>query len=75
MVGHARSGTTLTHRLLSQDSGHFSSLMLHEMSPSLLQKKFIRWVAKIDRERGADSRRAGRRMGGVALRTDARTTR
>lgn len=52
MVGHARSGTTLTHRLLSQDSGRFSSLMLYEMYfPSLLQKKFIRWVAKIDRER------------------------
>ena len=52
MVGHARSGTTLTHRLLSQDSGRFSSLMLYEMYfPSLLQKKFIRWVAKIDREK------------------------
>ena len=52
MVGHARSGTTLTHRLLSQDSGRFSSLMLYEMYfPSLLQKKFIRWVAQIDRDK------------------------
>ena len=52
MVGHARSGTTLTHRLLSQDSGRFSSLMLYEMYfPSLLQKKFIRWIAEIDRKR------------------------
>lgn len=52
MVGHARSGTTLTHRLLSQDSGRFSSLKLYEMYfPSLIQKKFIRWVAKLDEER------------------------
>ena len=52
MVGHARSGTTLTHRLLTQDAGRFSSLMLYEMYfPSLIQKKVIRWVAEIDRER------------------------
>lgn len=52
MVGHARSGTTLTHRLLSQDEGRFSSFMLYELYfPSLLQKKVIRWVAKLDREK------------------------
>ena len=49
MVGHARSGTTLTHRLLSADEGRFSSFMLYEMYfPSLLQKKTIRAVARID---------------------------
>jgi len=31
MVGHARSGTTLTHRLLSLDSGRFSSFVLYEL--------------------------------------------
>jgi hypothetical protein len=50
MVGHARSGTTLTHRLMSQDEGRFSSFMLYECYfPSLLQKKVIRAIAEIDR--------------------------
>ncbi len=50
MVGHARSGTTLTHRLLSQDEGRFSSFLLYELYfPSLLQKKLIRWGAALDR--------------------------
>lgn len=52
MVGHARSGTTLTHRLLSQDGGRFSSFLLYELYfPSLIQKKLIRWIARIDAER------------------------
>ncbi len=52
MVGHARSGTTLTHRLLSQDGGRFSSFLLYELYfPSLIQKKLIRQVARIDAER------------------------
>jgi len=52
MVGHARSGTTLTHRLLSRDEGRFSSFVLYELYfPSLIQKKVIRWVAKIDEEK------------------------
>jgi hypothetical protein len=49
MVGHARSGTTLTHRLLSKDEGRFSSFMLYELYfPSLLQKKAIRAIAALD---------------------------
>lgn len=52
MVGHARSGTTLTHRLLSQDAGRFSSFLLYELYfPSLIQKKVIRHLARIDAER------------------------
>jgi len=52
MVGHARSGTTLTHRLLSRDEGRFSSFMLYELYfPSLLQKKVIRAIAKWDEEK------------------------
>ena len=63
VVGHARSGTTLTHRLLSEDTGRFSSFRLYELYfPSLLQKKLIRWLAAIDR----------RLLGGtIARRVDA----
>ncbi|MDG2305915.1 MAG: sulfotransferase [Candidatus Binatia bacterium] len=51
VVGHARSGTTLVHRLLSADEGRFSVFLLYEMYfPSLLQKKVIRGVAAFDRK-------------------------
>jgi len=50
VVGHARSGTTLIHRLLGQDTGRFSVFLLYELYfPSLLQKKAIRAVAALDR--------------------------
>ncbi len=50
VVGHARSGTTLVHRLMNQDEGRFSSFRLYEMYfPSLLQKKVIRGVMHLDR--------------------------
>lgn len=50
MVGHARSGTTLTHRLMSRDEGRFSSFLLYECYfPSLLQKKLIRLGIAFDR--------------------------
>ena len=50
LVGHARSGTTLLHRLMSQDEGRFSSFRLYELYfPSLLQKKVIRSLAALDR--------------------------
>jgi hypothetical protein len=50
VVGHARSGTTLVHRLMSQDAGHFSSFRLYEMFfPSLLEKKLIRALGRFDR--------------------------
>jgi hypothetical protein len=52
LVGHARSGTTLLHRLMSRDGERFSSFMLYEMYfPSLLQKKAIRALAAFDRRR------------------------
>jgi hypothetical protein len=51
VVGHARSGTTLVHRLMSEDEGRFSSFMMYELYfPSLLQKKIIRAVAAFDRK-------------------------
>jgi hypothetical protein len=50
LVGHARSGTTLVHRLMSRDAGRFSSFRLYELYfPSLLQKKAIRFFASLDR--------------------------
>jgi len=49
MVGHARSGTTLTHRLMSRDEGRFSSFLLYECYfPSVLQKKLIRLGIDLD---------------------------
>ena len=50
VIGHARSGTTLLHRLMSRDQGRFSAFMLYELYfPSLLQKKLIRGAARLDR--------------------------
>ncbi len=50
MVGHARSGTTLTHRLMTMDEGRFSYFLLYECYfPSLLQKKLIRLGIAFDR--------------------------
>jgi len=49
MVGHARSGTTHTHRLLCKDSDRFSSFRLYELYfPSLIQKRTIRAIARLD---------------------------
>ncbi len=49
ILGHARSGTTLLHRLMSEDEGRFSSFLTYEMHfPSLLQKKTIRAAARFD---------------------------
>ena len=51
VVGHARSGTTLLHRLMSEDRERFSAFLLWELYfPSLLQKKLIRWLGKLDAE-------------------------
>lgn len=50
IVGHARSGTTLLHRLMARDEERFSAFMLYELwFPSLLEKKAIRLVAAWDR--------------------------
>jgi hypothetical protein len=53
VVGHARSGTTLLHRLLSEDTGRFSVFLYWELFfPSLLQKKVIRGLIALDRRLG-----------------------
>jgi hypothetical protein len=50
IVGHARSGTTLLHRLMAKDTERFSAFMYYELFfPSLLQKKAIRFLADLDR--------------------------
>jgi len=50
VIGHARSGTTLIHRLLSRDAQLFSCFRLYELYfPSLLQKRVIRGLAGLDR--------------------------
>ena len=62
VVGHARSGTTLLHRLMSEDRGRFSVFLYYELFfPSLLQKKLIRFLAACDRRLG----------GRIALRVQA----
>lgn len=49
IVGHARSGTTLMHRLMSADGDRFSYFLYWEtLFPSLLQKKCIRMLGWID---------------------------
>jgi hypothetical protein len=49
IIGHARSGTTLMHRLMSADGGRFSYFLYWEMFfPSLLQKKVVRGVGWLD---------------------------
>ena len=50
LVGHARSGTTLLHRLMSQDGERFcSNRMIELYLPSLLQKKLLRALGTFDR--------------------------
>ena len=48
IIGHARSGTTLAHRLMSADE-RFSTFKYYELLlPSLLQKKLVHLAAWID---------------------------
>jgi hypothetical protein len=50
ILGHARSGTTLLHRLMSQDASRFSAFRLYELFlPSLLQKRVVRALGAFDR--------------------------
>lgn len=60
IVGHARSGTTLIHRLMAADGDRFSYFLYWEtFFPSLLQKKVIRGLGRLDAAllRGAIHRR------------------
>jgi hypothetical protein len=49
IVGHARSGTTLLHRLMSGDGERFSVFLTWELFfPSIVQKKLVRWLGRMD---------------------------
>lgn len=49
IVGHARSGTTLMHRLMAADGERFSFFLYWEMFfPSLTEKKLIRGLGVLD---------------------------
>lgn len=48
IIGHARSGTTLAHRLMGADE-RFSTFKYYELLlPSLVQKKLVRLIAWLD---------------------------
>jgi len=48
-IGHARSGTTLLHRLMAADEEQFSYFLLWEMFfPSLLEKRLLRAFLAFD---------------------------
>jgi hypothetical protein len=50
VVGHARSGTTLLHRLMVSDAERFNFFLLYELLfPSLWQKRILRGIGAIDR--------------------------
>jgi omega-hydroxy-beta-dihydromenaquinone-9 sulfotransferase len=64
VVGHARSGTTLMHRLLAADGERFSYFLYWEtLFPSLLQKKVIRWLGSVDSRFLGASSTANSRLG------------
>lgn len=49
IIGHGRSGTSLLHRLMCGDDQTFSWVMMYEMLlPSILQRKLIRFIARMD---------------------------
>ncbi|MGD8825653.1 MAG: sulfotransferase [Myxococcales bacterium] len=50
VVGHARSGTTLLHRLMVSDAEQFNFFLLYELLfPSLWQKRILRRLGQMDR--------------------------
>jgi len=51
IIGHARSGTSLLHRLMCGDADTFSWVMMYEMLlPSILQRKLVRGIACLDQK-------------------------
>ncbi len=56
-IGHARSGTTYLHRLMAEDPQFSYALMYELFFPSLLQKKLLRLMFRIDSATGGRVRR------------------
>lgn len=54
IVGNARSGTTLLHRMMARDEESFTSLATWEilLAPAIIQRKFIWALAAIDNRIG-----------------------
>ena len=54
LLGNFRSGSTFLHRLLSRDSQTFTSLTIWDifLAPSVTQKKFTQFVARLDNRLG-----------------------
>ena len=55
ILGNFRSGSTFLHRLLSRDANQFTSLRTWDifLMPSIVQRKFFKQLAKIDRTFGS----------------------
>lgn len=50
VIGHARSGTSLLHELLSRDAERFSTFLTWELFlPAIVQKKLVRGLGALDR--------------------------
>ena len=56
-IGHARSGTTYLHRLMAQDPQFSYALMYELFFPSLLEKKLLRLLFRVDAATGGRLRR------------------
>jgi omega-hydroxy-beta-dihydromenaquinone-9 sulfotransferase len=69
-VGHARSGTTFLHRMMANDP-QFSYVLMYEMFfPSLLQKRVLRALFRLD---GVFGKRLRRRLDAIEQRAFAET--
>ncbi len=55
IIGFPRSGTTHLQRLFVKDEEQFTALKLWEIqfAPSITQKKFFRFIGRLDRKRGS----------------------
>jgi len=59
IIGNPRSGTTLLHRLLAQDTETFTTMRLLDIlfAPSVTQQRFARGLARLDAALGGPIRR------------------
>lgn len=59
IIGIPRSGTTLLHRVMAQDTDNFTSMRLWEMilAPSITERKFWMTLGRLDRLFGGYGRR------------------
>jgi hypothetical protein len=59
VVGIARSGTTFLHRLLTEDTEHFTTFTYWELvlAPSIIERKLVFALARVDRACGGLGRK------------------